>query len=61
MIVIELEESRACREAEHFAEIICARENCGIEATADGANKVADFIETLTNRLTGKKPEETKE
>lgn len=55
---MKLEEGHAYREAEKLAEIICARENSGIVATADGANKVADFIETLVNRLTGKSAEE---
>lgn len=39
------------KESLEIAKILCSNQNCTFQVNKDGANQIADFIETLQNRF----------
>lgn len=52
--MIQMNEEAAIEYSLEIAKIICERENSGIGANKGSAEYLADFIEALEDRLTGK-------
>ncbi len=58
-IVIRINDSSAVQFAIDLAKTLCSNPHNGISLDASGANFLADFIETLENRLTSKETQTT--
>lgn len=55
--MLTMNDDAAIRSSIEIAKILCSAHGDRLTIDADGANEIADFIETLENRLTCKDPD----